>query len=252
MSSTGQHAGVVIPHAVSESGLRKDEKRNSLEFISEGRKDKVLKNFARILALSLSIMGGFFLLYRLRERSDPASQETEVGFLQEGHSQTVAHVGGPFTLIDQDQRVRHDKEFRGKIMMVYFGYSFCPDICPTGLASMTQALAALKPHQAHRIAPIFITVDPERDTPAEMKEYMKNFDPRFLALTGTSDQLDPVLKSYHVYAARATPEGTAADYLVDHSSIIYIMDRKGRFVGHANHAVEPQQLVAILQKALAS
>ncbi|HEX4113887.1 MAG TPA: SCO family protein, partial [Stellaceae bacterium] len=107
-------------------------------------------------------------------------------------------IGGPFTLTDQNGVVRHDTDFRGKLMLVYFGYTYCPDVCPTTLTLMSDALKKLGPDAA-RIAPLFITVDPDRDTPAQMKLYIQSFDPRFVALTGSAAQVAAAAGDYRVY-----------------------------------------------------
>ncbi len=135
-------------------------------------------------------------------------------------------IGGPFSLTDQNGTARHDSDFRGKLMLVYFGYVYCPDICPTTLAAMSQALDQLGP-ESDQVQPIFITVDPERDTPAQLKLYAANFHPRLLALTGSADQVAAAEKDYRVYAKKV-PEPGQADYLMDHSSFIYLMDRNGK------------------------
>ena len=135
-------------------------------------------------------------------------------------------IGGPFSLTDQNGTARQDSDFRGKLMLVYFGYVYCPDVCPTTLAAMSQALDQLGP-ESDQVQPIFITVDPERDTPAQLKLYATNFHPRLLALTGSPEQVVVAEKDYRVYAKKVAEPGQA-DYLMDHSSFIYLMDRNGK------------------------
>ena len=113
-----------------------------------------------------------------------------------------ADVGGPFHLIDQNGKPVSDADFRGRAMLIYFGYSFCPDVCPTTLAVMAQALDKLGPERARRIVPIFITIDPERDTPKVLGEYMKAFGPNFVGLTGSAAAIKDVEKKYRVYAVK--------------------------------------------------
>ena len=145
-----------------------------------------------------------------------------------------AAIGGDFTLTDHTGKIRTAKGFQGKYLMVYFGYTFCPDICPTGLQAMTEALDAIGPLK-DKIQPLFITIDPERDTPKYMATYMESFHSKFLALTGTKAQVDQASKAYKVYASRVKDE-SSTDYLIDHSSIVYIMGPKGEYLGHFNHA----------------
>jgi protein SCO1/2 len=139
-------------------------------------------------------------------------------------------IGGSFSLVGQDGQTVTDAEFKGEPKLVFFGYTHCPDVCPTTLYQMTQVFQKLGADK--KIAGIFITVDPERDTPAVMKDYMSNFDPRVVGLSGTRAEIDPVLKEYHVYS-RKVP-ASDSDYSVDHSSIVYLMDKQGRFVNPFN------------------
>ncbi|HWG04374.1 MAG TPA: SCO family protein [Beijerinckiaceae bacterium] len=139
-------------------------------------------------------------------------------------------IGGPFALVAPDGRTVTDVDFKGEPKLVFFGYTHCPDVCPTTLFDMTQVFGKLGADK--KVAGIFITVDPERDTPAVMKDYMSNFDPRIVGLTGERAQIDSVLKEYHVYSRKVpTSDG---DYSMDHSSIVYLMDKQGRFVNAFN------------------
>jgi protein SCO1/2 len=157
-----------------------------------------------------------------------------------------ASIGGAFELTDQNGGVRTDGAYRGQLMLVFFGYTHCPDVCPIGLQSMTEALTELG-EAGNIVRPIFITVDPARDTPERMKEYAANFHPRLVALTGSEEQVARAAKAYRVYYAKAKPkDGTHAghgdhgDYLMDHNSFIYLMGADGRYLTHfpANASVE--------------
>ena len=139
-------------------------------------------------------------------------------------------VGGPFSLAAQDGRRVSDRDFADMPMLVFFGYTHCPDVCPTTLADLSLVLAKL-PKEA-RLAALFITVDPERDTPAVLKEYLGSFDPRILALTGSRAELEPVYRSYRVYARKVPGKGD--DYAMDHAALVYLMDRSGNFAGSFN------------------
>jgi protein SCO1 len=156
-------------------------------------------------------------------------------------------IGGPFRLIDQNGATRRASDFRGKLMMVYFGYSFCPDVCPTTLATMSRALARLGAAAAD-VVPVFVTIDPARDTPAQLKRFMANFAPRFVALTGTPEEIARAAAEYHVYY-RKEP---AADggYTMDHSSAIYLMARDGHYLGHFNAGIGAADMAAALRKYL--
>ncbi|MBL9028923.1 MAG: SCO family protein [Caedimonas sp.] len=161
----------------------------------------------------------------------------------------LPHIGGSFRLIDHHGNPRTDADFKGKYVMVYFGYSFCPDICPAALTNMSEALAALK-EKAEQVHSLFITIDPERDTIAHLARYIESFHPRFIALTGEPKQIEKVKKAYRVYGAKTKPDGTSTDYIMDHSSIIYVMDRQGRFIAHFNHATPPHEMVRVLDELI--
>jgi protein SCO1/2 len=137
-------------------------------------------------------------------------------------------VGGAFSLIDQTGKTVTDADFHGKLMLVYFGYTFCPDVCPTELGVMTQAYDLLPQAAQQKVVPIFITVDPERDTVDQMAEYVSNFSPAMLGLTGSPEQVRKVLTEYRVFARKV--DGEDGNYSVDHSSLIYLMGKDGRLV----------------------
>ncbi len=159
-------------------------------------------------------------------------------------------IGGPFTLVDGDGKTVTDADFRGRYMLVYFGYTFCPDICPTTLAEMAAALDKLPKDEAGRIVPLFITVDPARDTPKVVKDYAASFYPRMVGLTGSTAQVTAAERAYKVYAAKAPGEG--GSYTMDHSSIIYLMGPDGRFIAHFAHGVTADEMAAELHKILSS
>jgi len=161
----------------------------------------------------------------------------------------VALVGGPFTLTDQDGRTVSEKDFLGRHMLVFFGYTYCPDICPTELQVMTAALDAMGP-EGEKIQPVFVSVDPERDTPEVLRSYVENFGPRLIGLTGTPEEIAATAKAYRVYYAKAGGETSPDAYLVDHSSIIYLMGPDGRFVKHFPYTTDVARLTAELKEAV--
>ncbi len=138
-------------------------------------------------------------------------------------------VGGAFTLENSNGQTVTDRTFRGKYMLVYFGYTYCPDVCPTTLNAVADALDRLG-KKADELAPIFITVDPKRDTPSVMKEYTAAFTPRLIGLTGSDAEIAAVAKEYHVYYAENRTGPGPNDYSMDHSSILYLMGPDGRFI----------------------
>lgn len=145
--------------------------------------------------------------------------------------QSSVPIGGPFTLTDQSGKAVTNADYRGKYLLIYFGYTYCPDVCPTELGTMARAVDLLGP-QADKVQPLFISVDPERDTVAHLKEYVALFHPRLVGLTGTPEQVKAAAKAYRVYYAKAPQKDAKPDeYLMDHSSFIYLMGPDGRFLG---------------------
>lgn len=160
----------------------------------------------------------------------------------------TALIGGPFTLSDHTGKRVTESDYRGKFMLVFFGYTYCPDICPAELQVVAAALDELG-DKAKEIQPIFITVDPERDTVEQMGEYVENFHPTQVGLTGSSEEIAKVAKAYRVYYARVEDQGDG-DYLMDHSSILYLMDRDGKFVTHFNYGTDAKALSKALAERL--
>jgi len=157
-------------------------------------------------------------------------------------------VGGPFRLIDHTGKPRGDSDFRGRYMLIYFGFTFCPDICPTTLAVMAEALDQLGP-DARKIVPILITVDPERDTPAVLAEYVKAFGPSFVGLTGSVAEIKDVEKKFRVYAVKQ-PLGEApkgGNYGVDHSNVMYLVGPDGKVIHFYTEAISPDDLAKDLK-----
>ena len=160
--------------------------------------------------------------------------QIQKGLEKKSHPETgSAHIGGYFSLRDLRGNLVTPEKFRGRYMLIYFGYSFCPDICPMGLDNMSDAIELLGEH-AKKVQPIFITVDPGRDTQPQLDLYMRGFHNSFLALTGSQSDVTRAMKAYKVYAARVNDEGMG-DYLIDHSSIVYFMGPNGKFITHFTH-----------------
>jgi cytochrome oxidase Cu insertion factor (SCO1/SenC/PrrC family) len=158
-------------------------------------------------------------------------------------------VGGPFTLTDQTGKQRSDTEFRGKLMIVYFGYAYCPDVCPADLMAITQALDALGP-AAEGVQPIFITIDPERDTKG-LADYVAAFHRSFVGLTGSPDEIRKVANSYKAFYAKV-PGERGGDYSIDHAGVIYLMGRNGEYLGFMPPQTDPGRLTEVLRKYLAN
>ncbi len=162
-----------------------------------------------------------------------------------------ALIGGPFALTNQDGKRVTEQDFRGKYMLVAFGYTSCPDVCPAELQTMANAMDELK-DKADQVNPIFVTVDPERDTVQQMASYVKNFSPRFIGLTGTADEIKQAARAYRVYYAKAEDKSSALGYLMDHSAFIYLMSPQGEYVTHFNYGTPPEKIASTIEKAMES
>ncbi|HEY2186649.1 MAG TPA: SCO family protein [Xanthobacteraceae bacterium] len=173
----------------------------------------------RILVISAAFLAGLFVCFGVvlivsSRMSSPIAQQ-------------IAAVGGPFNLLDQNGKTVSDRDFKGHPFLVFFGFTHCPDVCPTTLFDVSEILRALGP-DADRTRALFITVDPERDTPAVMKDYLSSFDPHLSGLTGDPAEVAAVAKAYRVYYKKVPLDG--GNYTMDHTAIVYLMDKEGRFV----------------------
>ncbi len=203
-----------------------------------------MARIGRLLVVLLFVLGaGLWASTWWREQSPtpPAGGVQVPGGVQ---------LGGPFALIAPDGHTVTDADFHGKFTLVYFGYTFCPDVCPTELQAIAGSLSLLG-DQASRVVPIFITIDPQRDTPKVMGEYTKLFDDRMIGLTGSDAQIAAVAKAYRVYYARADGKGSDT-YLMDHSSFLYLMGPDGKFRALVKPGSSPADIAAIIRAQLAN
>ncbi|KAI8815621.1 SCO1/SenC-domain-containing protein [Fimicolochytrium jonesii] len=195
---------------------------------------------------------GFFLLsggalYAYFEYEKRKLAERREAAKNEGAGKPL--VGGPFSLVDHDGRPVTDLDYRGKFMLVYFGYTFCPDVCPEELekmAEVTDTLTNKYGYSQETIVPIFISCDPKRDSIAAIKEYVRDFHPKFVGLIGTHAQIKRVAKTYRLYfsAPPKAVDDDEADYLVDHSIFFYLMDPEGRYVAHFGRTDTSEEVTA--------
>jgi len=160
-----------------------------------------------------------------------------------------ALIGGPFELVGKDGNTVTAKDFRGRYMLVFFGFTHCPDICPAELQVMSAALDDLGA-DAKKVVPVFITVDPERDTPDVVSAYVKNFGPNFVGLTGSPEQIAKVAKEYRVTYQKFQDESTGDNYSVDHSALVYLMGPDGEFVTHIPYGTPPDKMAETLRRYL--
>jgi cytochrome oxidase Cu insertion factor (SCO1/SenC/PrrC family) len=197
---------------------------------------------AYLVIVSLSHCGFLFCGVAVAEEQPSAAQMMDDLMYGRGT------VGGPFTLTDQTGRKRSDSEFRGKLMIVYFGYAFCPDVCPADLMAITQALDALG-LAAEGIQPVFITVDPERDTKL-LADYVAAFHRSLIGLTGSPEEIRKVANSYKAFYAKV-PGEREGEYSIDHAGVIYLMGRGGEYLGYMPPQTNPDRLTEILRNYLA-
>jgi protein SCO1/2 len=164
-------------------------------------------------------------------------------------SSGTALVGGPFSLVGADGKAVTDADFRGSYMLVFFGFTHCPDICPAELQVIAQALDKLG-DKGKKVVPVFITLDPERDTPQAMADYVKSFGPNFVGLTGSPEAIAAAAKAYRVAFAKVENKESAGDYSVDHSALVYLMDPEGKYVTHFSYGTGADELAEKLNKIL--
>tara|TARA_Y100001958_G_C21234813_1_gene561005 strand:- start:573 stop:1211 length:639 start_codon:yes stop_codon:yes gene_type:complete len=185
------------------------------------------------------------LLFELRTARTDARQGAE--------TRLSASIGGAFALTDQNGIRRSQADFAGRPMLIYFGFTYCPDVCPTALDIMGGALDALQQRDAiahERLQPVFISVDPARDTPPVLRDYLAYFHPRLSGLTGSQADIDAVKSAFKIYAARGAAEDENGNYNVNHSSFFYLMDENNRYLAHFDHAITPEILAEKLAEKL--
>ncbi|RCK18965.1 SCO family protein [Thalassospira lucentensis] len=199
------------------------------------------KTLLAILAIALVL--GIGLTYRLMMMGS------------ETQSSGAAAIGGPFELVNQNGDTVTQQDYAGKYMLIYFGYTFCPDVCPTELQVMGTALDMMPEDIAADVTPIFISIDPERDTIGALGAYVPHFHDRMVGLTGTVAQTSEAAKAYRIYYAKSIPEGEPEDtdsYLMDHSSFVYLMGRDGEFIRHFNYGTAPEDMAKGITEAVKS
>lgn len=195
--------------------------------------ERILMVIAALLAL---VVAGVALFWQpeMPERPVPRA------IIAAGGDFTLQSAGGPVSL----------KDYRGKLVLLYFGYTYCPDICPTSLAATSEGLKQLMPEELAQVAMIFVSVDPKRDTPERLKEYVEFFHPAIVGLTGTAENIAEIAKRYGVFYAEQKVETAGGGYVVDHSADTFIVAPDGQVVGKIAHATPPDQVVVAIRKYL--
>jgi protein SCO1/2 len=157
-------------------------------------------------------------------------------------------LGGPFSLVDHTGRAVTERDFAGRALLVYFGFTYCPDVCPTELGTIAAAIDAMGP-AGERVTPVLVTIDPERDTPAALADYVARFHPRMVGLTGSAEQIAQAARAYRVYYAKVRPRDSS-DYLMDHSSFIYFVGPDGRVRSLFRPETSPEAIAAAVTAQL--
>jgi protein SCO1/2 len=164
-------------------------------------------------------------------------------------TRAVSGIGGAFSMVDQKGRRFTEADLQGKPTALFFGYTFCPDVCPTTLLEASYWMTELGA-DADKLRVVFVTVDPERDTPAKLDEFVGSFDPRFIGLSGNREETDRIIKAFRVYARKV--DGAGGDYTMDHTAAVYLLDRDARFVGVINFQEETAKALAKIRPLLAA
>eukprot|EP00291_Cryptomonas_curvata_P002149 CAMPEP_0172194992 /NCGR_PEP_ID=MMETSP1050-20130122/25927_1 /TAXON_ID=233186 /ORGANISM="Cryptomonas curvata, Strain CCAP979/52" /LENGTH=265 /DNA_ID=CAMNT_0012870939 /DNA_START=9 /DNA_END=806 /DNA_ORIENTATION=- len=192
-----------------------------------------------MIALGACAVGAYVNIRNYRESEDAASVTV-------GKSIGKPVLGGPFQLVDHNKKAVSESDFKGRWLFIYFGFTYCPDICPNELMRMKEVLSLLDSNSSlnPKVEPIFITIDPARDGPEQLKTYLGDWHPRLIGLTGTQEQIDDVCKKYRVYYSKAQLGPDPMDYLIDHSVLFYLVDPDGQFVDYFAKNSTPQEIAA--------
>jgi protein SCO1/2 len=200
----------------------------------EGRSSIIVKVVV-VAGLIISVVSLYLLL------SIKIPQKSLAG---EGETQNMAQIGGDFKLTDHKGKEFSSEHLKGNFSLIYFGFTYCPDICPTSLEKISEVIATLDKYKIP-VSPVFITIDPKRDTPELLKEYLQHFHPKYIALTGSEEQIKDVTEKFKVFYAKVAGDDT--NYMMDHSSFIYLMDGDGKYVKHFYLNTPPQEIVNFIR-----
>ena len=212
-----------------------------------------LRSWRALVLLAILAVGGggAFLWFRNAAESTPAEStgRAQSARLMNELMSGKARIGGPFTLTDQHGKPTSLADFRGKLVLLYFGYTFCPDVCPTDLLTMAQTVGMLGA-QGGGVQPVFVTLDPERDTQALLGNYVEAFHPRFVALRGSEDEVRRVAMTYKIYFEKLRPPGSAA-YLIDHMAFVFLLDRDGKYLAFFPPGTTAERMAVMVREHLA-
>jgi protein SCO1/2 len=204
----------------------------------ENKEEKQFAKIVTVVAIVIAIVALYFMMTVAAPTKPLAGQGASVG---------KADIGGEFTLIDQDGQPFGSEQLKGKPSLIYFGFTFCPDICPTSLQKLTSVMDTLDRYKID-VTPVFITIDPQRDTSASLKVYLAHFHKKFMGLTGSPEAIKKVADEFKVYYAIAPgSDPQQADYLLDHTSLVYLMDKNGEYLAHFHLESSPEEIVEYIR-----
>ncbi len=208
-----------------------------------------LRGWRALILPGIALVGAVAAFYYPREKPAEEVGRAEAARLMNDLMSGKARVGGPFTLTDQYGSARSLADFRGKLVLLYFGYTFCPDVCPTDLLAIGRLIHALG-REGETVQPVFVTLDPERDTQAILGNYATAFHPRFVALRGSEQETRRIATAYKVYYEKVTPPGSGT-YVIDHTAFIFLLDREGRYVAFFPPGTTVERMAVMVREALA-
>ncbi|HLQ02625.1 MAG TPA: SCO family protein [Burkholderiales bacterium] len=209
-----------------------------------------LRGWRALVLLAVALIGGAAAFLHFREKPAEETRREGAARLMNELMSGKAPVGGPFTLEDQYGKRRGLADFRGKLVLLYFGYSFCPDVCPTDLAAMAQLVRTLGA-EGDKLQPVFVTLDPERDTRELLRNYVAAFHPRFVALRGSEDEVRRVAAAYKVYFEKVRPPASSV-YLIDHMAFVFLLDREGKYVAFFPPGTSAERMATMVREVLAN
>ena len=191
-----------------------------------------------VFAIVIAILATYFIMTAGSSNKPLAGQGASIG---------KADIGGEFSLMDQDGKPFSNKQLKGKLSLIYFGFTFCPDICPASLQKLTAVMDTLDKYKID-VTPVFITIDPKRDTPASLKAYLGHFHRKFIGLTGKPEEIKEVADKFKVYYAVAHGSDlNRNDYLLDHTSLVYLMDKNGEYMAHFHIDSDPETMIEYIR-----
>jgi protein SCO1 len=206
------------------------------------KEEKGFTNIIIILSIIIITVALYFLMGATLEDKPLAGRGSEID------RQHKADIGGDFTLLDQNGFVFTDNQLNGKISMIYFGFSACPDICPTSLNKMAEVTSTLDKYGID-VTPVFVSLDPKRDTPEALKKYLAEYHSKFIGLTGDEAEIKKVADKFKVFfSVSAGSDASKDDYILDHTSLVYIMDKNGDYKTHFHLDTKPEEMIEYIRR----